>query len=121
MLQLDNRTSYAAERTIVMDKAGEKSWVVAVKATYNIAKDGTTQLASVQKPPLYSAEYTGEPGKTSIVYEADLIATKPTTDVLINGQAYAPAGRPAEAVDVSMDVGDLKKRLRIFGDRHWYI
>jgi hypothetical protein len=121
MLQLDNRTSYAAERTIVMDKAGEKSWVVAVKATYNIAKDGTTQLASVQKPPLYSAEYTGEPGKSSIVYEADLIATKPTTDVLINGQAYAPAGRPAEAVDVSMDVGDLKKRLRIFGDRHWYI
>ena len=31
----------AAERTIVMDKAGEKSWVVVVKATYRVRSDGT--------------------------------------------------------------------------------
>jgi len=121
MLELDNRTPYAAERTIVMNKAGEKSWVVAVKATYHVCMDGTTELSEAQKPPLYSAEHIGEPGKSSIRYEADLIPTKPATDVLVNGQAYALADKPAQAVDVSIRVGPLKKRLRVFGDRHWYM
>ena len=120
MLELDNRTPYAAERTIVMNKAGEKSWVVAVKATYHVRMDGTTELAEVQKPLFYSAEHIGEPGKSSILYEADMIPTKPATDVLVNGQAYAPADKPTAAVDVSIRVGPLKKRLRVFGDRHWY-
>ena len=120
MLQLDNRTPYAAERTIVMDKAGEKSWVVVVKATYQVCIDGTTQLLEVQKPPLYSAEHIGEPGKSSILYEADMIPTKPATDVLVNGHAYAPAGKRAEEVDVNMRVGRITKHLRVFGDRHWH-
>jgi hypothetical protein len=120
MLQLDNETPYAAERTIVMDKTGEKSWVVAVKATYRVGADGTTELAAEQAPPLYSAEHIGEPGKSSIRYEADLIPTKPATDVLVNGHAYAPAGRPADAVDVSLRVGPLNKHLRVAGDRRWY-
>jgi hypothetical protein len=119
MLELDNETAYAAERTVVMNKAGEKSWVVAVKATYRVRMDGTTELSEVQKPPLYAAEHLGEPGKSSILYETDLIPTKPATDVLVNGQAYAPAGKPAHAVDVSLRVGPVAKRLRVFGDRHW--
>jgi hypothetical protein len=119
MLQLDNRTPYSAERTIVMDKTGAKSWVVAVKGTYRVRADGTTQLSDVQKPPLYSAEHIGEPGKSSIVYEADLIPTKPATDVIVNGHAYAPGGTPTREVDVSIRVGPVKKRLRVIGDRHW--
>src|SRR5262245_48236524 len=102
MLQLDNRTPYAADRTIVMDKTGEKSWVVAVKATYQVRMDGTTELAEKQNPPLYSPDHIGEPGKSSIRHEADLIPTKPATDVLVNGHAYAPAGRPTQSVDVSI-------------------
>ena len=120
MLALENRTPYAAERTIVMNKAGEKSWVVAVKATYHLGTKGTTELAEEQKPLFYSAEHIGEPGKSSILYEADMIPTKPATDVLVNGQAYAPAGKPTKTVDVSIRVGPLTKHLRVFGDRHWY-
>lgn len=119
MLELDNKTPYAAERTIVMDKAGEKSWVVAVKATYRVGIDGTTTLSEAQNLPLYSAEHIGEPGKSSILYDTDLIPSKSSTDVIINGQAYAPAGKPARVVDVSMSVGRSKKRLCVFGDRHW--
>jgi hypothetical protein len=120
MLQLDNRTRHAAERTIVMDKTGEKSWVVVVKATYHVSPDGTTELSEAQTPPFYSAEHIGEPGKSSIRYEADLIPRKPATDVIVNGHAYAPAGRPARALDVSIGVGPLRKRLRVLGNRQWY-
>jgi hypothetical protein len=120
MLQLDNRTPYAAERTIVMDKIGEKSWVVVVKATYHVSPDGTTELSEAQQPPLYSAEHIQEPGTSSIRYEADLIPQKSATDVLVNGQAYAPAGKPAGAVDVGIRVGPVTKQLRIIGNRQWY-
>jgi hypothetical protein len=121
MLQLDNRTPYAAERTIVMDRTGEKSWVVAVKGTYDVRADGSTELSEEQKPLLFSAEHIGEPGESSIRYEADLIPTKPATDVIVNGHAYAPAGRSAQAVDVSIRVGPVKKSLRVIGDRRWYV
>jgi hypothetical protein len=121
MLQLENQTPYAAERTVVMDKTGEKSWVVAVKATYLLRPDGTTELAETQTPPFYSAEYTGEPGKSSIRYEADLIPMKSATDVLVNGHAYAPRGKPVDAMEVSIRVGPLNKRLRVVGNRQWYV
>jgi hypothetical protein len=121
MLQLDNQTPYAAERTIVMDKTGEKSWVVAVKATYRVRVDGTTELSEPQTPLFYSAEHIGEPGQSSIRYEADLIPTKPATDVIVNGHAYAPGGHPAVSVDVSVRVGPVTKHLRVFGDRRWYV
>ena len=119
VLQLTNKTPYAAERTIVMDKSGEKSWVVVVRATYRVRSDGTTELAEEQKPPLYGAEHIGKPGSSSIRYEIDMIPTKPATDVVLNGHAHAPGGRPATAVDVGLAVGPLRKRLRVFGDRLW--
>lgn len=102
-----------------MDKAGEKSWVVVVKASYRVRSDGTTELAEEQTPPLYSAEHFGEPGTSSIRYEADMVPSKPATDVILNGHAYAPAGRQAASVDVGISVGPLRKRLRVFGDRNW--
>lgn len=119
MLALKNLTSYAAERTVTMDKYGARSWVVAVRATYHVNRDGTLELAGEQKPPLYSPEYIGEPGISSIRYEADLIPTKPATDVTLNGHAIVPAGKPLRTMDVSMRVGPLNKRLRVFGERRW--
>lgn len=119
MLQLDNLTPYAADRAIVMDKHGEKRWVVAVKATYRIEADGRIDLADEQQPVLYQPVYRGKPGHSSLRYEADLLPAKSATDVLVNGQAHAPAGRRAEVVDVGLRVGPVDKRLRVFGDRRW--
>jgi len=116
---LDNRTPYAAERTWVLDKNAAKSWVVVVKGTFNIHQDGTTELAKKQEEPLYGPEYSGEPGTSSILYEADLIASKQATDVLLIGQAYAPEGKPVRQLTVEMKVGPIKKELSIVGDRIW--
>ncbi len=102
-----------------MDKRGEKSWVVVVKGTYRLLENGSTELAEEQKAPLFAAEYTGEPGTSSILHDADMIPTKAGTDVILHGQAYAPRGRPAKVVDVNLAVGPLSKQLRVFGDRYW--
>jgi hypothetical protein len=62
---------------------------------------------------------SGELGKSSLVYEADLLALKTCTDILLNGKAWMAGGRLSGSVDVELGVGTIKKRLRVFGDRVW--
>ncbi len=119
MWQVDNRTPFAAERGWVRDRDGAEVWLVAVKATFDIKPDGSTQVSEEQPPVLRVPEYHGEPGKSSIKYEADLVLTKRTTDVLLVGHAYAPQGHKATGLDVGFRVGPLTKVMRVFGDRFW--
>jgi hypothetical protein len=117
MWALTNQTPYAAERTWVRDKNGAHSWIVAVRGTYNIAVDGKVALADKQLPPTRSAEYFGEPGTSSIKYEADLGPLKPSTDLTVHASAYAPHGRATERVLVGLQLGALQKSIVVFGER----
>ena len=119
MWVLTNRTPYAAQRNWVLDKNAAKSWVVVVKGTFDIRPDGTTKLAEKQEEPLYGEEYSGEPGESSVLYDADLIGPKQRTDVILNGHAYAPAGRPVAETTVTLKVDEITKQLRVVGDRRW--
>lgn len=117
MWELSNRTPYAAERTWVQDKDGVKHWVVVVKATFDIGPGGSLTAAAEQLPPLHAPEYRGEDGKSSLVYEADLIASKPGTDVYVNGRAVAPRGKPTRHMTVGIRVHGRQKVLEVTGDR----
>jgi hypothetical protein len=119
MWQVDNRTPFAAERGWVRDRDGAEVWLVVVKATFAIRPDGTTEVAKEQPPVLRLPEHYGEPGKSSVKYDADLVLKKKTTDVIVVGHAHAPQGRPATQVDVGFRVGPVQKVLRVFGDRTW--
>ena len=117
MWAISNTTPYAAERTWVRDKHGAHHWIVVVKATFDIGQDGKLSLADEQRPPLHEPEYWGEPGLSSVRYEADLVAPKPGTDVIVNANAHAPKGKPAGNVDVVLRVRKLTKTLRVYGTR----
>ena len=119
MWQVDNRTPFAAERGWVRDRNGAEVWLVAVKCTFDIKSDGSTEVAKDQPPVLRVPEYFGEPGKSSIKYEADLVLAKTTTDVIVVGHAYAPHGKPVSVLDVGFRVGPVQKLLRVLGDRTW--
>jgi hypothetical protein len=119
MWQIDNRTPFAAERGWVRDRDGAEVWLVAVKATYDIGRDGVTSIAAEQPPVLRLPEHYGEPGKSSIKYDADLVLTKRTTDILVVGHACVPNAAAAGELDVGFRVGSVKKVLRVFGDREW--
>lgn len=121
MWQLDNRTPFAAERTWVRDRDGAEIWLVAVRCTFDIKSDGTTEPAGEQPPVVMAPTYIdpAKPAQSSLKYETDLVRTKCTTDVLVSGHAYAPGGKPVEEMDVSLHVGSIQKRLHITGDRVW--
>jgi hypothetical protein len=119
MWMVENETPYAADRNWAVDKHGAKSWVVAVRATFDVLPDGSTRPAAEQPPPLLDVVFRGEPGKSSLVYEADLIYDKQRTDVYLNGHAHAPGGVPVTEVLAMMRVHTLVKTLRVVGDRAW--
>jgi hypothetical protein len=119
MWEHDNLTPFAADHSWVRARDGAEVWVVAVKATFLIRPDGTTEVAPEQEPVTLVPKFRGDPAASSLLYDSDLYHTKPTTEVLLHGHAYAPGGRPVTEVDVRMKVGPLKKTLHVTGDRVW--
>ena len=120
MWALQNRTPYAADRNWVRDKEGVHHWLVAVKATFDVGPAGKLTLSDEQAPPLLAPEFRGDPDKTSLRMDSDLLAIKPGTDVLVDASAHAPKGRAAPTVPVSLRVGDLEKTLLVHGTRVYY-
>lgn len=119
MWSLDNRTPYKVGRGWGRDKQGVHEWIVAVKGTFDIVPGGVPDLSSEQLSPLLVADYAGKPGRSSVLYEADILPQKPTTDITLNATAYAPNGRPSTSFPVTMTVGSVQKALRVIGDRRW--
>ncbi|HYO54577.1 DUF2169 domain-containing protein [Archangium sp.] len=120
MWMIDNRTAYAAERTWVRDKTGAHHWIVAVRATFAIGERGALSVADEQVPPREVAEYSGEAGKSSLKYEADLGPMKPGTDLTVLGSAYTPHGRPATNVIAGFRIGNVRKAIQVFGERVYF-
>jgi hypothetical protein len=119
MWAIRNRTPYKVGKTWRRDKNGVHEWIVAVKATYDIRADGRTVLADEQFDPLLLPQYNGKAGSSSLRYDADLVARKSTTDVVVNGTACAPMARASGEFMVSLRVGPIHKVLRVRGDRQW--
>jgi hypothetical protein len=121
MWQIENRTPYATERTWVRDRDGAEIWIVAVKCSFDILADGTTEVADAQPPVTQIPEYAdpAAPARSSLRHELDLVRTKLTTDVLLLGEAFAPGGTSVTRLEVGFRVGPVAKRLRVTGDRVW--
>lgn len=119
MWAIENQTPFAAERAWVRDKNGAEVWLVAVRGTFTIFPDGTLEIAEEQNDVCLAPQFIGEPGQSSLLYESDLQHTKPQTDVMLHGHAYAPAGKYVSQTDVGIRVGNISKKLCVFGDRTW--
>lgn len=117
MWQVENFTPFAASGNWIRDRDGAEVWLVAVRCTFGILSDGMTSVAEEQTPPVLAPMYRGDPATSSMIYDSDFYLTKPTTDVLLNGHAYAPGGEPTTYVDVTMGVAEISKTLRVNGDR----
>ena len=114
-----NTTGIPAELTVSTDKDGREHCVVVVKGTFLIGPDGEATLAKTQEPFVYADIHYGDPGTTSIKYECDFAPFKPKADVIVNGHAYSPTGKPLKEMIVGLEVGHIKKYIRVVGDRVW--
>lgn len=118
MWEVENQTPYADHHSWVRDRQGAEVWLVAVRGTFHIRPDGSTDLAAEQDPVCVLPRHRDDTPRSSLLYDTDIHHTKPTTDILLHGHAYAPAG--ASTVDTRLFIpGVLDKTLRVFGHRRW--
>jgi hypothetical protein len=119
-MELLNATGMQAGYTGGMDSDGRERLVVAVKGTFVIPRDGEVpRLAEKQEPLREADQFAGEPGLSAPTYESDYAPRKPRCDVVLNGSAYVPNGRPTDRVQVSLAIGQIKKSFDVVGDRVW--
>jgi hypothetical protein len=117
---LINATKMPAEYTLGTDVDGRERVVVIVKGTFVIPDSPSpARLADTQLPLAMTDVFTGEAATSATLYEADFATSKPCCDVLLNGNAYAPAGRRARTVRVTLRVGNMAKSFDVVGRRVW--
>lgn len=117
MLQLQNNTPFAADFSLFPNEEGIDTLYVIVKASFNIGQQWS--LAEEQKPPVQAEEYWAEPESSSVKYPSDFHTGKLSSDIIMNGSAFAPQGQSVQQLDVSLKVGKVGKKVRVFGDRQW--
>src|SRR5262245_12375104 len=102
--------------TLGRDVEGRERVVVVVKGTFAIPETpAPASLAETQLPHALTDEFTGEPATSATTYESDFAPGKPRCDVLLNGTAYAPAGRKARTVRVALRLGSMTKSFDVVG------
>jgi hypothetical protein len=119
-MELINGTRMVAGYTIGLEPSGRELLIVAIKGTFHLPKTGEDLKLHEEQLALVMADtFTGEPGQSASIYQADFAPRKQRCDVLLLGSAYAPGGRPTERAHVDVRVGSLTKSVAVVGDRHW--
>lgn len=118
---LTNNTPFIADYFLGFAKDGRRLLVVIAKGTYQIVPSDPVLTIHKQQQPLIKADIsTGESGYSATLYETDFSTFKPRCDVLFNGCAHAPQGKPVTQVEVLLQVaGHINKSFRVKGDRTW--
>jgi hypothetical protein len=119
-MELINSTRLVVGYTMGLEPSGRELLVVVVKGTFKIPENGEpVRLAEEQVPLVMADTFTGEPGLSAPAYEVDFAPRKQRCDVLLNGSAYAPGGRPTPRVEVGCRVNGVSKSFTVVGDRVW--
>ena len=117
MLQIHNLTKYEAGISLLYDREGAETLYVSLKATFRL--DVPQESADEPLPLFYTDEYWDDPLTSSIRYPTDAILKRAATDVILNGSACAPNGKPVKEMTVSLRVANKEQSVQVFGDRFW--
>jgi hypothetical protein len=96
---------------------GEYILSILVKRTYDIVPGKRCVRAEKDRKLLGGDQHYGDPMNSSVEFEADFVAFKLATDVVLNGKAYAPSGKATPAFTATLSVGPHRKDVRVIGDR----
>ncbi|MCG8314936.1 MAG: DUF2169 domain-containing protein [Pseudomonadales bacterium] len=117
MLQLKNTTPFKAALSLFPNENGVDHLYVVIKASFNT--HAGVALAEEQQAIQMEDAYWGEPGTSSLKVPSELHLTKPSTDILMVGDACAPFKDLVHQLDVKLQIDNHSKTARVFGDRHW--
>lgn len=118
-----NQTRFVHQFTMAMDKTGREYLSFVIKGTFDFPGNPSDRPgpAAIQRPLIMADEYAGEPGFSAVLWESDFAFRKSRCDVVLQGVAHAPGGKPAERVRVGVKVGNWSKQFDVIGPREWRV
>lgn len=100
---------------------GEYILSILLKRTYNIVAGRPCVRADDDRELIPGDVPWGNPMNTTTRFESDFVPYKLATDVVVNGKAYAPEGKPTETCVVTVQIGDHRKDVLVIGDRKAHV
>jgi len=94
------------------------------KQTYTIKSGEIAKFDTSEQIPFFeSDEFLGDgnPISNAVKHEVDKVAYKPMTDFVVHGNAHCPRGKKAFNLDVSIQIENVKKIIRVIGDRNVFV
>jgi hypothetical protein len=117
-MELINATRMTVGYTMGLEPSGRELLVVVIKGTFVLPKTGeAVRLHDKQLPLTMADTFTGAPGFSAPVDEADFAPRKRACDVLLVGSARAPEGRRVTRMRAGLKVGNMEKIVDVIGDR----
>ncbi len=121
MWKIINNTPFTAKGKIIQHFAtNRKLWLVATKATFDIQNNGALAISEQQVDILEEPLFFDEDEKSSLQYDTDLASIKEKIDIIVNGTGYQQNGEAKSELIVGFSLGNMRKFLKIRGDRLWY-
>ncbi len=114
-----NSKYIAADIAVALDVAGREHLVVVAKSTWSIPQSGQRPRPLPPQALVQADEYVDKPGESAMRYGADFARYKPRCDVLFDAYAHAPDGNSVSELLVAWQIGNLRKGLRVLGERTW--
>lgn len=96
---------------LALDAAGRQIVSIHCKLTYKLLPSGECVLAERQRPFLEPPPEGEDTGPS----ESDVIPIKAATDLIVMAHAHAPRG--ATTMSAAIEIGNIQRTYRIFGDR----
>jgi hypothetical protein len=123
-MKYDNLSPMPSLAFQTWDVNDQEFHVVVSRMTLEFNSDGRLVLARRQEALLQTDTYYGEANKSGVIQESDLAPFKPRCDVIVIGEAYAPAGKPASRFEAGIRISRntipiVDKSLMITGPRQW--
>lgn len=117
MLQLRNETDLPAALFALPDPDGVEALHLVVQRTFALTPGGPTHR---DQRPIDRVDALGGEGPAAWLRRPGVVhVAKAFTEVLLEAEAVAPGGSAVTALDVGLQVGPLRRALRVVGDRYF--
>lgn len=117
-MELVNQTPLRGLAFRQFDMQGGLDCVVTLRGTFAHVEDGVAVWHADQMPLQWQDAYEGDPHKTPMLHQSDIVPEKAGTDVTFLGSSHAPDG-PAAQWSCGLEIGPVRKMLHVSGPRHW--
>lgn len=116
-MDLVNNTPLAAK--VFLGHTGDetlRNGMVVAKATYRFDASGAISLEADAPFPIFEDDH---PTALGLLPRDNLPRLDTSFEVILLGSAHAPGGKAVDRMKVSLQVGDVRRDLMVWGDRVW--